>query len=89
LRKQGRRRNRELGAIPAIQSRQACSPRQTAASQGSFNPCIRFRDPVSGRPFEWEFHRRREIAKMTTKSRILPSDGGTMLNANIALEAVK
>jgi hypothetical protein len=38
---------------------------------------------------EWEFHRRREIAKVTTKGRILLSDGGTMLNANIALEAVK
>jgi DNA-binding transcriptional LysR family regulator len=44
-------------------------------------PCIHFRDPVSGRPFEWEFHRRREIVKVATKSRLLLGDVGTMLNA--------
>jgi DNA-binding transcriptional LysR family regulator len=44
-------------------------------------PCIHFRDPVSGRAFEWEFHRRREIVKVATKSRLLLGDVGTMLNA--------
>ena len=44
-------------------------------------PCIHFRDPVSGRPFEWEFHRRREIVKVATESRLLLGDVGTMLNA--------
>jgi DNA-binding transcriptional LysR family regulator len=47
-------------------------------------PCVHYRDPVSGRPFEWEFHRRREIVKVTTKSRLLVSDVGTTLRATIA-----
>jgi DNA-binding transcriptional LysR family regulator len=47
-------------------------------------PCVQFRDPVSGRPFDWEFHRRREVVKVAVKTRLLLSDVGTMLNATIA-----
>jgi DNA-binding transcriptional LysR family regulator len=46
-------------------------------------PCLHFRDPVSGRPFDWEFHRRREIVKVATKSRLLLSDVGTTLTATL------
>jgi DNA-binding transcriptional LysR family regulator len=48
-------------------------------------PCLHFRDPVSGRAFECEFHRRREIVKVATKSRLLLSDVGTMLTATPAV----
>ena len=47
-------------------------------------PCIHFRNPVNGRPFEWEFYRRRAIVKVDTKSRLMLSDVGTILNATIA-----
>lgn len=39
---------------------------------------IDYRDPETGRPFEWEFHRGRKILKVRTNSRILVSDIITM-----------
>jgi DNA-binding transcriptional LysR family regulator len=46
--------------------------------------CIQFRDPVTGKPFEWEFHRGREIVPVRTTGRLLLTDVGTMLGACIA-----
>lgn len=43
--------------------------------------CIDFRDPVSGRPFDWEFHKGRKILAVTTPGRLVLSDVGTMLQA--------
>ncbi|MGN4077358.1 LysR substrate-binding domain-containing protein, partial [Burkholderia gladioli] len=43
--------------------------------------CIDFRDPESGRPFPWEFHRKRERIVVETQARLVVNDVGTMLSA--------
>jgi DNA-binding transcriptional LysR family regulator len=45
---------------------------------------IDYRDPETGRPFEWEFHRGRRIVKVPTKSHIIVSDIITMHNLCLA-----
>jgi len=39
---------------------------------------VDYRDPETGRPFEWEFHRGRRIVRVPTSGRILVSDITTM-----------
>jgi DNA-binding transcriptional LysR family regulator len=46
--------------------------------------CIQFRDPRTGRPFEWEFHRKRQIIPIATNGKLTVSDVGTMLGACLA-----
>ncbi|MDR3537917.1 MAG: LysR family transcriptional regulator [Acetobacteraceae bacterium] len=46
--------------------------------------CIQFRDPRTGRPFEWEFHTRRKVVPVATKGNLTLSDVGTMLGACLA-----
>jgi DNA-binding transcriptional LysR family regulator len=41
--------------------------------------CIDFRDPQTGRPYAWEFHRQREVVPVKIASRLVLSDAGTML----------
>ncbi|MDJ0390219.1 LysR family transcriptional regulator [Roseomonas sp. E05] len=43
--------------------------------------CIQFRDPLAGRPFEWEFHRRGDVVPVRTRGPLLVTDVGTMLGA--------
>src|ERR1700727_849321 len=45
---------------------------------------IDYRDPETGRPFEWEFHRGRRIVKAPTNSHIIVSDIITMHNLCLA-----
>jgi DNA-binding transcriptional LysR family regulator len=42
---------------------------------------IHFRDPVTGRPFEWEFHRNNEILTVDVPVRLTVSDVSTKLRA--------
>jgi DNA-binding transcriptional LysR family regulator len=51
---------------------------------GGRHTCIEFRDPESGRPFEWEFHRKRQRLAVPTGGRLVVNDVGTMLNACLA-----
>jgi DNA-binding transcriptional LysR family regulator len=46
--------------------------------------CIDFRDPVTGRPFEWEFRRGREVLPVETSGPLLVSDVDSMLGACVA-----
>jgi DNA-binding transcriptional LysR family regulator len=46
--------------------------------------CIQFRDPLSGRPFKWEFHRGAKVISVNTSGRLLLTEVGTMLNACLA-----
>jgi DNA-binding transcriptional LysR family regulator len=41
--------------------------------------CIQFQDPLTGRPFEWEFRRGRKAVLVETRSRLLVNDAGTTL----------
>jgi DNA-binding transcriptional LysR family regulator len=43
--------------------------------------CILFRDPLTGRPFPWEFHRRSRIIKVPVTGRLIVNDLSTMLGA--------
>ncbi len=46
--------------------------------------CIQFRDPLTGRPFPWEFHRKRKILKVDVSGPFVMTDVGTMLEACVA-----
>jgi DNA-binding transcriptional LysR family regulator len=46
--------------------------------------CILYRDPVTSRPFEWEFQRGKEVLPVDAKGRLLLSDAGTLLTACIS-----
>jgi DNA-binding transcriptional LysR family regulator len=46
--------------------------------------CIQFRDPRSGRPFDWEFRRSGEVVAVDTSGPLLATDVGTMLEACLA-----
>jgi len=46
--------------------------------------CIQFRDPLSGRPFEWEFRRGEDILPVRTSGSLLLTDVNTMLQACLA-----
>jgi DNA-binding transcriptional LysR family regulator len=46
--------------------------------------CIQFRDPLTGRPFPWEFHRKRKVVKVDVSGPFVMTDVGTMLEACVA-----
>jgi DNA-binding transcriptional LysR family regulator len=46
--------------------------------------CIAFRDPETGRPFGWEFRRKRKRIEVEQPSRLILNDVGTMLSACLA-----
>ena len=58
--------------------------RPTKPSELNRHHCIQFRNPGTGQPFEWEFHRGRKIVPVKTSGRLLLTDVGTMLGACIA-----
>lgn len=46
--------------------------------------CILYRDPSTGRPFDWEFHRGRTRLKVEVKGRLLVNDFAVALSACLA-----
>lgn len=46
--------------------------------------CIDLRDPLTRRPYAWEFHKARKVLPVKTESRLLLSDAGTMLTETLA-----
>jgi DNA-binding transcriptional LysR family regulator len=46
--------------------------------------CLQFRDPVTGQPFEWEFHRGRKIVPIQTTGRLLLTDPQTLVRSCVA-----
>lgn len=43
--------------------------------------CIDYRDPLTGRPFDWEFRRGKEIVPVRQSARLMVSDVATMIDA--------
>ncbi len=41
--------------------------------------CIQFRDPTTGRAYDWEFRRGDAVRAVTTRGRMMVSDAGTLL----------
>ncbi|TCT07852.1 LysR family transcriptional regulator [Aquabacter spiritensis] len=50
----------------------------------SDHACIQFRNPLTGRPFEWEFQRSKEVLPVPTAGPLLLTDVNTMLQACLA-----
>ena len=46
--------------------------------------CIQYRNPLTGQPFQWEFHRAGRIVPVATAGRLLLTDVGTMLRVCLA-----
>ncbi len=58
--------------------------RPLTPSELSRHACIQYRDPLTGRPFEWELHRGKKIVPVETSGPLLVTDVGTMLGACLA-----
>lgn len=43
--------------------------------------CLLIRDPATGRPFEWEFHRGKEVVPLAASGRLMVNDTGSLLGA--------
>ena len=43
--------------------------------------CLLIRDPATGRPFEWEFQRGKEVIPLTATGRLMVNDTGSLLGA--------
>jgi DNA-binding transcriptional LysR family regulator len=56
-------------------------PRKPADLGTGDHECILFRDSVTGRPFPWEFHRRKAVVTVPVSGRLLVNDPFTMLAA--------
>jgi DNA-binding transcriptional LysR family regulator len=53
-------------------------PRHPSDLQSTGHVCVDFRDPQTGRPFAWEFHRGTERLIVDTRGRLMVNDVGTM-----------
>ncbi|QSN63281.1 LysR family transcriptional regulator [Caballeronia sp. M1242] len=56
-------------------------PATPQALASGAHTCIEFRDPETGRPFPWEFHRKKKRLTVATRGHLTLNDPGTMLNA--------
>lgn len=52
------------------------------ASEG--HECLLFRDPATGRPFDWEFHRGGEVLAVNVRGRLILNDAATAVAACVA-----
>jgi DNA-binding transcriptional LysR family regulator len=59
-------------------------PRTPQDLAGGRHTCIEFRDPGTGRPYAWEFHRKRKKITVRTNGRLTLSDTGTKTGACLA-----
>ncbi|MFJ3486166.1 LysR substrate-binding domain-containing protein [Pseudomonas sp. NPDC090202] len=64
-------------ASPAYLKRHG-RPRHPTDLQSSQHICVDFRDPQTGRPFAWEFHRGSERLQVDTRGRLMVNDVGTL-----------
>lgn len=67
-------------ASPAYLKRRG-RPTQPADLGAGRHECILFRDPATGRPFPWEFHRGKKIQEVAVSGRLVLNDYGTLLAA--------
>jgi DNA-binding transcriptional LysR family regulator len=52
--------------------------------EGPAHRCLEFRNPETGKPFPWEFHRKRKRVEVATHGRLTVNDPGALLNACLA-----
>lgn len=70
-------------AAPAYIARYG-RPARPQDLEDSAHRCLEFRDPETGKPFEWEFHRKRQRITIATHGRLTVNDPGALLNACLA-----
>jgi DNA-binding transcriptional LysR family regulator len=68
-------------AAPAYLSRHG---RPAAPADLAGHQCIQFRDPVTRRPYEWEFHRKGKVLPVDTRGPLLVTDSGIMFAVCLA-----
>ena len=61
-----------------------CHGRPTHPADLIGHECIQYRNPLTGQPFEWEFHGGGKVVPVAATGRLLLSDVGTMLRACLA-----
>ena len=59
-------------------------PRTPQELEGDNHVCIHFRDPATGQPFSWEFHRKRKKIAVHPTGQLTVNDVGTMHSACVA-----
>ncbi|GAB5094297.1 LysR family transcriptional regulator [Caballeronia sp. LP006] len=59
-------------------------PATPQALESDAHTCVEFRDPETGRPFVWEFHRKKKRMTVDTRGRLTLNDVGTMLSASLS-----
>jgi DNA-binding transcriptional LysR family regulator len=74
-------------AAPAYLKRRG-RPEEPADLHNHIHQCIRFRDPETGRPFEWEFHRGHKAIMVEVSGRLTVNDVGTMHSVCLAGHAI-
>lgn len=52
--------------------------------EGPNHRCLEFRNPETGRPFSWEFHRKRKRVVIAPRGRLTVNDPSALLNACLA-----
>jgi DNA-binding transcriptional LysR family regulator len=70
-------------AAPAYLKRHG-RPKDPRELEGGRHVCIQFRDSATGRPFPWEFHRRRKKLVLETGGQLTVNDAGTLYSACLA-----
>ncbi|WP_395070177.1 LysR family transcriptional regulator [Paraburkholderia silvatlantica] len=70
-------------AAPAYLSRWG-RPLRPEDLEGPAHRCLEFRDPETGKPYPWEFHRKRKHVVVATHGRLTVNDPGALLNACLA-----
>jgi DNA-binding transcriptional LysR family regulator len=68
-------------AAPAYLARKGRPPHPSALAD---HEAIHFRDPRSGQPFDWEFHRGGQVLPVRVEGRLLVSDAGALVEACLA-----
>ena len=74
-------------AAPAYLKRKG-RPEQPSELESDAHQCIRFRDPETGRPFDWEFFRGRKRIAVEVGGRLTVNDVGTMHSVCLAGHAI-
>jgi DNA-binding transcriptional LysR family regulator len=70
-------------AAPAYLARYGRPSEPRALGNGA-HKCLEFRNPETGKPFPWEFHRKRRKLRVETAGRLTVNDPGALFHACLA-----
>lgn len=70
-------------AAPAYLARRG-TPRHPRELADGRHECLHFLEPITGRPYDWEFHRGRKKLEVPVKGRLMVNEAGTLLSALLA-----